>query len=46
MGSKIGSRAIRITVEDAATHPVIVDILTEALRDLREETGVNPDWSG
>jgi histidinol-phosphate/aromatic aminotransferase/cobyric acid decarboxylase-like protein len=31
MGSEIGSRAVRITVEDAATNRAIVEILTEAL---------------
>lgn len=37
MGSKIGPRAIRITVEDAATNQSIVVILTGALRDLRSK---------
>ena len=37
MGSEIGPRAVRITVEDAAANRAIVQILTESLRELRAE---------
>jgi hypothetical protein len=43
MGSKIGPRAIRITVEDAATNQTIVAILTDTLGELRQEAQTSGD---
>jgi hypothetical protein len=43
MGSEIGPRAVRITVEDATTNQAIVKVLSETLRVLRTEPLANTD---